>query len=65
LRRKNPASINDAKWSRSVVIVLADLMRSGEKQKIYDKWFSPGLTDINMPIGPTLKTAFEIQALPY
>jgi glutamate/aspartate transport system substrate-binding protein len=45
--------------------VLADLMRSGEIQKIYDKWFNPGLTDINMPIGATLKTAFEIQALPY
>ena len=45
--------------------VLADLMRSGEIQKIYDKWFNPGLTDINMPISSTLKTAFEIQALPY
>ncbi len=45
--------------------VLADLMRTGEIQKIYDKWFNPGLTDINMPISSTLKTAFEIQALPY
>jgi glutamate/aspartate transport system substrate-binding protein len=45
--------------------VLADLMRSGEIQKIYDKWFNPGPTKINMPISSTLKTAFEIQALPY
>ena len=50
-----PASINDAKWSRSVAIVVAELMRSGEIQKIYDKWFNPGLTDFNMPIGATLK----------
>lgn len=45
--------------------VLADLMRSGEMQKIYDKWFNPGMTNINMPISSTLKTAYEIQALPY
>ena len=45
--------------------VLADLMRSGEMQKIYDKWFNPGPTKINMPISSTLKTAYEIQALPY
>jgi glutamate/aspartate transport system substrate-binding protein len=45
--------------------VLADLMRSGEMQKIYDKWFNPGPTNIKMPINDTLKTAFEVQALPY
>ena len=45
--------------------VLADLMRSGEMNKIYDKWFNPGPTNINMPLSATLKTAFEIQALPY
>ena len=45
--------------------VLADLMRSGEMIKIYDKWFNPGPTNINMPLSATLKTAFEIQALPY
>jgi len=44
---------------------LADLMRSGEIQKIYDKWFNPGPAEINMPISSALKTAFEIQALPY
>ncbi|MDH5749758.1 MAG: amino acid ABC transporter substrate-binding protein [Rhodospirillales bacterium] len=45
--------------------VLADLMRSGDMRKIYDKWFDPGPTNINMPISDTLKTAFEIQALPH
>ena len=45
--------------------VLADLMRSGEMQKIYDKWFNPGPTNINMPISDTLRVAFVIQALPY
>ncbi|MBI3451415.1 MAG: amino acid ABC transporter substrate-binding protein [Rhodospirillales bacterium] len=45
--------------------VLADLMRSGEINALYDRWFNPGLTDIRMPLENTLKTAFEIQALPY
>lgn len=45
--------------------VLADLMRSGEMLKIYNKWFNPGPTNIKMPISNTLKTAFEVQALPY
>jgi len=45
--------------------VLADLMRSGEMMKIYDKWFNPGQTNIKMPISADLKKAFEIQALPY
>jgi glutamate/aspartate transport system substrate-binding protein len=40
-------------------------MRSGEMVKIYDKWFNPGPTKINMPLTATLKTAFEVQALPY
>lgn len=44
--------------------VLADLMRSGDIQRIYDKWFNPGPGNINMPMSSTLKTAFEIQALP-
>ncbi len=45
--------------------VLSDLMRSGEMKKIYDKWFNPGPTNINMPLSDALKAAFEIQALPY
>ena len=45
--------------------MLADMMRSGEMQKLYDKWFNPGPTNINMPASDTLRTAFEIQALPH
>jgi len=44
---------------------LADLMASGEAEAIYDKWFNPGPTNINMPMSDTLKMAFEIQALPH
>ena len=48
--------------------VLADLMRSGEILKIYDKWFTkkiPGKPSVELPLSPTLKVAFEVQALPY
>jgi glutamate/aspartate transport system substrate-binding protein len=44
---------------------LADLMRSGEAEQIYNKWFNPGPTKINMPMSDTLKMAFEIEALPH
>ena len=56
---------NDSTYRRLGTVLLADLMRSGEMQKIYDKWFNPGPTKINMPISATLKVAFEIQALPH
>ncbi len=56
---------NDSTYQRLGTVLLADLMRSGEMQKIYDKWFNPGPTKINMPISDTLKVAFEIQALPH
>lgn len=56
---------NDSTYRRLGNVVLADLMRSGEIQKIYDAWFNPGPTNINMPISARLKTAFEIEALPY
>ena len=56
---------NDSTYRRLGTVVLADLMRSGEALKIYDKWFNPGPTKINMPISETLKTGFEIQALPH
>ena len=56
---------NDSTYRRIGTVLLADLMRSGEMQKIYDRWFNPGPTKINMPISSTLKTAFEIQALPH
>ena len=48
--------------------VLADLMRSGEILKIYDKWFTmkiPGKPSVELPLSPTLRVAFEVQALPY
>ena len=56
---------NDSTYRRIGTVLLADLMRSGEMLKIYNKWFNPGPTGINMPISSTLKTAFEIQALPH
>ena len=56
---------DDSTYRRLGDVVLADMMRSGEAHKIYDKWFNPGPTGINMPISATLKTAFEIQALPH
>ena len=56
---------NDSTYRRIGTVLLADLMRSGEMQKIYDKWFNPGPTNINMPMSDTLRVAFEIQALPH
>ncbi len=56
---------HDSTYRRLGTVLLADLMRSGEMQKIYDKWFNPGPTNINMPMSDTLKAAFEIQALPH
>jgi glutamate/aspartate transport system substrate-binding protein len=47
--------------------VISDLMRSGEIVDIYNKWFfkPPGKEPLDWPLSDTLKTAFEIQALPY
>ncbi len=56
---------NDSTYRRIGTVLLADLMRSGEMLDIYNKWFNPGPTNINMPISDTLKVAFEIQALPH
>ena len=56
---------NDSLYRRLGTVTLADLMRSGEAHKIYDKWFNPGPTNIKMPMSDTLKMAFEIQALPH
>ncbi|MDF1671326.1 MAG: amino acid ABC transporter substrate-binding protein [Roseovarius sp.] len=55
---------NDSTFRLIGNTVLANLMRSGEAQEIYNKWFAPGPTNINMPLSDTLSTAFEIQALP-
>jgi len=56
---------NDSTYRRIGTVLLADLMRSGEMLEIYNKWFNPGPTKINMPISDTLNTAFVIQALPH
>jgi glutamate/aspartate transport system substrate-binding protein len=56
---------NDSAYRRLGTVLLADLMRSGEMLEIYNKWFNPGPTDIQMPISDSLKMAFEIQALPH
>ena len=56
---------NDSTFQRLGNVVLADMMRNGEMQKVYDKWFNPGPTKINMPMSPRLKEAFAIQALPH
>ena len=56
---------NDSLYRRLGTVTLADLMRSGEAHKIYDKWFNPGPTNIKMPMSDTLRMAFEIQALPH
>ena len=51
---------NDADFKLVVNRTISGLMRSGEIEKIYAKWFDP----LGAPITPTLRTAFEIQALP-
>jgi len=56
---------DDSTYRRLGEVTLADLMRSGEAAQIYDRWFNPGPTKINMPMSDTLKMAFEIQALPH
>ena len=56
---------NDSTFRLLGNTVLADMMRSGEINKVYDKWFNPGPTNIKMPLSATLRSAFEIQALPY
>jgi glutamate/aspartate transport system substrate-binding protein len=56
---------NDSEFRLIGNRTLADLMRSGEMQKIYDKWFNPGPDNMNMPVSADLKKAFEIQALPH
>ncbi|MGB7260572.1 MAG: amino acid ABC transporter substrate-binding protein [Albidovulum sp.] len=55
---------NDSTFERLGRATMAGLMRSGEMAEIYAKWFEPGPTNINMPLSDTLRTAFEVQALP-
>jgi glutamate/aspartate transport system substrate-binding protein len=39
---------------------MARLIRSGEMQTLYDKWFSP----LGVPLSPDLATSFKLQAIP-
>ena len=58
---------NDADFAIVVTRALAGLMRSGEINKIYDKWFVqklPSGETIAMPMSPLLKAAFMLQAFP-
>ena len=55
---------NDSTFARLGRVVMSDMMRSGDMETLYNKWFSPGPTNINMPLSDTLETAFEVQALP-
>jgi glutamate/aspartate transport system substrate-binding protein len=58
---------NDGDFAIVVARSLAGLMRSGEINKIYDKWFVSKLPDgsqIGMPMSPLLKAAFQLQAFP-
>lgn len=56
---------NDSTFERLGRIVMSDLMRSGEMENIYNKWFSPGPTNINMPLSDRLRGAFDTQAYPH
>ncbi|HEX4858584.1 MAG TPA: amino acid ABC transporter substrate-binding protein [Usitatibacteraceae bacterium] len=58
---------NDEDFGVVIRRALANLMRSGEINKIYDKWFVgklPSGETIGMPMSPLLKTGFQLQALP-
>lgn len=50
----------DADFKLMVNKTLSGLFRSGEIEKIYDKWFTP----LGAPMSDTLRTAFAIQTLP-
>jgi glutamate/aspartate transport system substrate-binding protein len=57
---------NDADFGLVVNKALAGLFRSGDINKIYDKWFVNKLPDgstVGMPMSPLLKAAFQLQAL--
>ena len=58
---------NDDGFGVVIRRTLANLMRSGEINKIYDKWFVgklPSGETLAMPMQPLLKSAFTLQALP-
>ncbi len=58
---------NDSSFAVVANRALSALMRSGEINKIYDKWFIgklPSGETIGMPMSPLLKIGFQLQALP-
>ncbi len=58
---------NDSGFGVVVNRALSALMRSGDINKIYDKWFVgklPSGETIGMPMSPLLKAGFQLQALP-
>jgi len=54
---------DDAGWKNLVDATIADLMRSGELARIYDKWFmspiQPGAINLDLPMSQLLKAAIE------
>jgi glutamate/aspartate transport system substrate-binding protein len=58
---------NDDSFGVVIRRALANLMRSGEINKMYDKWFVgklPSGETLAMPMQPLLRDAFRLQALP-
>ncbi len=58
---------NDADFALAVNRALSAMFRSGDINKLYDKWFVGKLPDgstMGMPMSPLLKSAFTSQALP-
>jgi len=58
---------DDSAFRLVVNKTLAGLFRSGEIDKIYDKWFMqpiPGGKALDVPMGDVLKTNFDVQAFP-
>ena len=57
---------NDEDFGQLIRRTLARMMRSGEIDKVYEKWFLqklPSGETIGMPMSPLLKSAFRLQAL--
>ena len=57
---------NDEDFGQVIRRTLARMMRSGEIDKVYEKWFVqklPSGETIGMPMSPLLKSAFKLQAL--
>ena len=50
----------DADFALLVERTYAELFRSGEAERIYERWFGP----LQIPLDPLLKAAFQVQALP-